>query len=72
MVPYEWVRWLVIAIAAAVSTLSLCAAFVGGFREDMAKGTPVIIAIALVHVALALVYKLYFFANIKVPSSDEK
>ena len=70
--PLEWVRWLVIALAAAVSTLSLCAAFVGAFKDDMAKGTPVVIGIALVHVALALVYKLYFFANINVPSSDEK
>lgn len=72
IVPIEWVRWLVIAVAAAVSTMSLCAAFVGGLKDDMAKGTPVLIGIAVVHVALALVYKLYFFADIKVPSSDDK
>ena len=73
MAPIEWARWLVTALATVLSTLTLCAAFFGALREDMKKGLPVLIGIGAVHVALGLVYKLYFFAKIKLPpASDEK
>lgn len=66
--PVEWVRWLVIMLACAVSCATLIVAFYKAFKHDIARGTLVIIVAVVFHVALALTYKCYFFSKIVVPS----
>jgi len=69
IIPFEFVRWIIIAAAAALSTLFLLMNFYppllhNKYQESKQKlmaGFIVSAAIAVLHLGLALSFKLYFF-----------
>jgi len=67
--PFEWVRYVVIILACILSCVCLIVAFIKALQHDLAKGIVVIIVSLLLHIALALTYKIYFFSEVVVPSS---
>lgn len=72
ILPIEWVRWLVIILACAVSTLALVIGLWTPFKAQKVRALPVLAVVAALHVGLALVYKIYFFAPVHLapPSSS--
>lgn len=62
ILPYEWLRWLLVAIATSTSGLFLLTNFKAPiFDVAGAKALPIFVAVGAVHIALGLVLKLYFF-----------
>jgi hypothetical protein len=69
IIPLEFVRWVIIAAAAGLSTLFLLMNFYpplleNKYQENKKKlmaGLVVSAAIAVLHLGLALSFKLYFF-----------
>ena len=71
ILPLEWVRWLVIMLACAVSTFALVFGLWAPFKDVKAKALIVLGVVAVLHVGLALVYKIYFFAPVSLaPASS--
>jgi len=60
---FDWLRWLIIAIAAVFSTLFLVKSYILPFKVAIKRGFIVLICIAVVNMGLALAFKLYFFTN---------
>jgi len=61
IVPFDWVRWLLIGIAAAISTTFIVANFFKAFHGNMAKGFIILIVQAVLQVGFALTAKFVFF-----------
>jgi len=67
--PFEWVRYLVIAVACVLSCICVVVAFFKALKQNRGMGLIVIIFALVCQVALSFVYKFYFFAKIEVPES---
>jgi len=67
--PIEWVRYLVIIAACVISCICIVVSFVKAFQHDLTKGIIVIVVALLLHVALSITYKVYFFSRVAVPES---
>eukprot|EP00727_Mastigamoeba_balamuthi_P006299 m51a1_g229 hypothetical protein (802) ;mRNA; f:97054-101951 len=69
IVPVDWLRWLLVGVGCIVSTFTLMWSLwkpliLGGANRF--QGVLVISVCGVLHVALALVYKLYFFGRVYV------
>ena len=66
MIPIEWLRWGIILFCFLVSVVFIEEAFFMEFRQvGLVKNVTVLTSICVFHFVLALIYKLYFFREIK-------
>eukprot|EP01106_Pelomyxa_sp_JSP_P016326 TRINITY_DN602_c0_g1_i2.p1 TRINITY_DN602_c0_g1~~TRINITY_DN602_c0_g1_i2.p1 ORF type:complete len:214 (-),score=37.55 TRINITY_DN602_c0_g1_i2:61-702(-) len=66
VLPYNWLQWVIISLCCVDSTVVLCwSLFPRVNKVEVKKWVPTLIVIALLHIALALTFKLYFF-NFKI------
>jgi len=63
VIPYEWLQWTLIGIAAAISTSLLVLNFFRALKGHMFIGIVLIAIIGTLHVGFALTCKLYFFGT---------
>ncbi|KAN0055287.1 hypothetical protein ACTA71_008397 [Dictyostelium dimigraforme] len=64
VIPLQLVQWIIVAVAAIVSGLFLVSNIFTPLKEDFTKrGIIICVVIGALHLGLALVLKLYFFAN---------
>jgi len=62
--PIEWFRWTMVAAAGAVSTVFLVANLWNELRQNSQYGLIIALVVALLHVGLALTFKLVFFGGV--------
>jgi len=60
IIPLTWLRWVIIGIACADSTLFLVINIWMPLRQRIAKAFILLIVIAALHIGLALTFRLYF------------
>jgi len=62
--PSEIVRWVIVGVAGLISTAFLVVNFFREIRKENKWGLWIIVVITLLHVGLALTFKLYFFSSL--------
>lgn len=66
--PFNWLRWVVLGVACGLSTAFLVLNLWVPLRHQIASALLVLLIIILLHVALAFVFRLYFFNFASSPS----
>jgi len=61
LIPLDWVRWLLVGVAALVSSLFLAGNLFVELRSNVKYGLLIAGLVVLFNVGLALTFKLYFF-----------
>jgi len=61
VIPFDYVRWIVIGLGGLISTALVILNFFKALRGHMATGLILLIVMAALHLAFALTCKLYFF-----------
>lgn len=65
MIPVEWLRWGIIIFCFLISGIFIGISFYTEFKSfGVMKNTVLLSCVGVVHFALALVYKLYFFGKV--------
>jgi hypothetical protein len=62
ILPYEWLRWVLVGIACIISTVFLVLNLWIPLRAQLGKALFCLLGIVALHVGLALVFRLYFFS----------
>lgn len=71
MLPIEWLRWTIILVCFLDSGLLIGEVFYTEFKQtDLKKKITVLSCIGVVHLAIVLTYKLYFFSAVSLSKAD--